>query len=114
MISDFFADEVTVVTRIEAWTEYVDGLSQKKYSESSYQVACRITDANDKDRALALVDGVDDIETKVWKMYTYPSTTIKPTDIIFYNGERYVVQTCYKVKARASHHHNKYLIKMVK
>lgn len=113
MISDFFCDEVTVIEKIEAWTDYVDWMSKKKYSETSYQVVCRITDANDRDRALALVDWVDDVETKVWKLYTYPTVTIKPTDIILYNGERYIVQTCYAAKNRSSNHHKKYLIKMV-
>lgn len=110
MISDFFCNEATVISRAES-TKYEDWISKKVYSDCSFQIVCRVSHLNYKD--LQLINGIDDVETRVQKLYTYPTVNIKPTDIILYNGQKYTVHSVYKPQNRAKTHHTKYFIKMV-
>ena len=109
MISDFFCNEVTVISRTET-TKYEDWIAKKVYSDCSYQVICRVSSLNYKE--LQLISWIDDVETRVQKLYTYPTVTIKPTDIILYNWQRYTVHSVYKPQNRDRTHHCKYFIKL--
>lgn len=110
MFSELLINTVTVTSR-QTTTSYEDGISKKDYSEQTTTVKCRISSLNYRD--LQLLHGIDDVEIKVQKMYTLPDVTIKPTDIITWEGKDYRVINFYKAQDSKGVAHHKYFIKLV-
>jgi len=111
MITDFFCNTVYIRKRIET-TVYEDWISKKQYENEDEQISCRVSSLNYKD--LQLLQGIDDVQVNVQKLYTLPDVEIKPTDYVIWKWESYQVIAQYEAQDKYGHHHNKYFIKLVK
>lgn len=111
MITDFFCNTVYIRKRIET-TVYADWIAKKQYENQDTPVSCRVSSLNYKD--LQLLQGIDDVQVNVQKLYTLPDIEIKPTDYVIWKSESYQVIAQYEAQDRYWHHHNKYFIKLVK
>jgi len=111
MITDFFCNTVYVRERKEI-TVYEDWISKKQYEENDREIPCRISSLNYKD--LQLLQGIDDVQVNVQKLYTLPDVEIKPTDYVIWKWESYQVIAQYQAQDKYWNHHNKYFIKLVK
>ena len=111
MITDFFCNSVYVREREEI-TVYEDWISKKQYKENDRQIPCRVSSLNYKD--LQLLQGIDDVQVNMQKLYTLADVEIKPTDYVIWKWESYQVIAKYQAQDKTWIHHNKYFIKLVK
>lgn len=111
MITDFFCNTVYIRKRIET-TVYEDWIAKKQYQNEDTPVSCRVSSLNYKD--LQLLQGIDDVQVNVQKLYTLPDVEIKPTDYVIWKWESYQVIAQYQAQDKYWNHHNKYFIKLVK
>lgn len=109
-MEELLINNIDIISRQEA-TEYVDGISKKVYKEQCKSAKARVSTLNYKD--LQLLQGVDDVEIKVQKLYTMADVDIKATDYIRYNGKEYKVINRYDAQDENGVHHHKYFIKLV-
>ena len=110
MIQDYFINKIIIKKR-KSEVKYEDWIAKESFVEKCREVSCRVSNLSYRD--LALIQGIDDVQRNVKKLYVKASEDISPKDYIVWEGKEYQVLAEYKPQDKFWVHHKKYFIKFI-
>lgn len=110
MIRDFFVNKIVIKKR-NPRVSYEDWIMKEEFAEMCREFDCRVSHLNYRD--LALIQGIDDVQRTVKKLYVDVNVDITPKDYVEWEWKEYQVIAEYKPQDRDWIHHKKYFIKLV-